>query len=88
VNVGTTAVLAATRPGKDQEVGVAVFFDGKKHILIDKTIRSFFYCRPFLKKKSGMNESTVIETGLMKGFLFRRGRPETSSERVLRSYNR
>jgi hypothetical protein len=38
VNVGAVAVLAATRPGKDQEVGIAVFPDGSKLVILDKTI--------------------------------------------------
>jgi hypothetical protein len=38
LKVGATAVLAATSPGRDHVVGVAVFLDGTKQIIIDKTI--------------------------------------------------
>jgi len=36
--VGANAYLAAPNPGKDRVIGVVVFTDGSKQIIIDKTL--------------------------------------------------
>ena len=38
LSVGATALLPASSPGKDRVIGVAVFTDGSKQIILDKTI--------------------------------------------------
>lgn len=38
LNVGAKAVLAASNSGKDRVIGVAVFSDGSKLVILDKTL--------------------------------------------------
>jgi len=38
LNVGANAVLSASNSGKDRVIGVAVFSDGSKLVILDKTI--------------------------------------------------
>jgi flagellin-like protein len=38
LNVGANALLAASNSGKDRVIGVAVFSDGSKLVILDKTI--------------------------------------------------
>ena len=38
LSVGATALRPASSPGKDRVIGVAVFTDGSKQIILDKTI--------------------------------------------------
>ena len=38
LSVGATALIPSTNPGKDRIIGVAVFTDGSKQIVLDKTL--------------------------------------------------
>jgi len=38
LSVGANALISATNPGKDRVIGVAVFTDGSKQIIIDKIL--------------------------------------------------
>jgi len=38
LSVGANALISATNPGKDRVIGVAVFTDGSKQIILDKTL--------------------------------------------------
>jgi archaeal type IV pilus assembly protein PilA len=38
LSVGANALLSASNPGKDRVIGVAVFSDGSKLVILDKTL--------------------------------------------------
>jgi len=38
LSVGSNALISASNPGKDRVIGVVVFTDGSKQIIIDKTL--------------------------------------------------
>ena len=38
LSIGSNALISASNPGKDRVIGVVVFTDGSKQIIIDKTL--------------------------------------------------
>jgi archaeal type IV pilus assembly protein PilA len=38
LNIGSVALLAASSPGKDRVIGVSVYSDGSKQVILDTTI--------------------------------------------------